>query len=122
MDDGVSMSEHIAEARSIVNLLGQRYGDKPSDAQIVATLLASLPPSSTFNNLPDGLVHSQAAPVQPAPAGPTPAPTHLLNQRLVHRQKPGVFGVGGDGVFGAKSLAIFGIWGLAVSSVLAIKI
>ncbi|KAJ7917815.1 hypothetical protein B0H13DRAFT_2322025 [Mycena leptocephala] len=40
MDDGVSMSDHIAEARSIADLLGRRYGDKPS------LMLKSSPPYS----------------------------------------------------------------------------
>ncbi|KAJ7116281.1 hypothetical protein C8R43DRAFT_902369 [Mycena crocata] len=39
------MRPHIAAVRSHAERLGRLYNDKPSDAQIIATLLMSLPPS-----------------------------------------------------------------------------
>ncbi|KAJ7649562.1 hypothetical protein DFH06DRAFT_1049535 [Mycena polygramma] len=39
------MRAHIAAVRGHAEKLGRLYQDKPSDAQIIATLLMSLPPS-----------------------------------------------------------------------------
>jgi hypothetical protein len=44
-DDPSSMRAHIAAIRGLAEKLGRLYDDKPSDAQLIATLLASLPPA-----------------------------------------------------------------------------
>jgi hypothetical protein len=43
--DPGTMCSHIATVRGLAEKLGRLYNDKPSDAQIIATLLMSLPPS-----------------------------------------------------------------------------
>jgi hypothetical protein len=40
-----TMRPHIAAVRGLAEKLGRIYNDKPSDAQIIATLLMSLPPA-----------------------------------------------------------------------------
>ncbi|KAF7340675.1 RxLR effector candidate protein [Mycena sanguinolenta] len=42
-DDASTMRTHIAAVRGLAEKLGRLYNDKPSDAQIIATLLMSLP-------------------------------------------------------------------------------
>jgi hypothetical protein len=42
-DDLSSMHVHIVAIRGLAEKLGQLYDDKPPDAQLIATLLASLP-------------------------------------------------------------------------------
>jgi hypothetical protein len=45
LGDPGSMRPYIASVHGIAEKLGRLYNDKPSDAQLIATLLMSLPPS-----------------------------------------------------------------------------